>query len=85
MIKLFKGKCREISWYIHTQERNNYDENNKDHYMNIIENLDLESRRILHNDFVVRESRDWYMSYYSKSTYYRLKNIALDKFISYIS
>lgn len=85
MIKLFKGKCREISWYIHTQERNNYDEAKSDHYINIIGKLDLESRRILYNDFVVREERDWYMSYYSKSTYYRLKNIAIDKFIQNIS
>ncbi len=47
----------------------------------IISSLDEDSQRILYFDFVYKNNKYWWREYYSKSTYYRLKNIAMDAFL----
>ncbi len=43
--------------------------------------LDNEESRIFTNDFVEKADRYWWQSYYSKSTYYRLKVRAMERFL----
>lgn len=50
----------------------------------IIAKLDIESQRILYFDYIKKKSKNWYLGYYSKSTYYRLKNNALDEFLELV-
>jgi hypothetical protein len=46
----------------------------------LLEQMDPDYRRILENDYVHRASTNWWNEFYSKSTYYRLKNKALEDF-----
>lgn len=43
--------------------------------------LDAESYRIMYNDFIDRLAKNWWMEFYGKTTYYRLKQLSMDKFI----
>lgn len=52
-------------------------------YDYVIAKLDCESQRIIYYDYIIFQHPKWYIEYYSKSTYYRLKNIAVDKFLSF--
>lgn len=47
----------------------------------ILEELSKDERRILVRDFIETSDRNWWMDYYSKSTYYRLKNEAIKHFL----
>lgn len=47
----------------------------------VIDQLDEDSRMIIFNDFMARKNRNWYLEFYSASTYYRLRKIAIDKFV----
>lgn len=44
--------------------------------------LTVEGRLIFENDFISKKDRLWYLNYFSKSTYYRLKNEAMDLFLN---
>jgi hypothetical protein len=46
--------------------------------------LDLESRRIINNDFFFNNYKFWWVELYSTSTYYRLKRIAMCHFLNYL-
>lgn len=46
--------------------------------------LDLESRRIINNDFFFNNYKFWWVELYSTSTYYRLKRIAMCQFLNYL-
>lgn len=43
--------------------------------------LDEDSKLIITNDFINKNKGYWYLDYYSVSTYYRLRNIAINKFL----
>lgn len=79
----FKEKCRKMRNIIRTQndQKNNNEELDGICYHKILSIIDADSRRILENDFINVKEPGWYLDYYSKSTYYRLKNIALNRFI----
>ncbi|MEI7668393.1 MAG: hypothetical protein WCI62_05325 [Erysipelotrichaceae bacterium] len=47
----------------------------------VLEELSIDERRILVRDFIETSDRNWWMDYYSKSTYYRLKNEAIKHFL----
>lgn len=47
----------------------------------IISFLDEDSRLIITNEFMYKSKNSWYLDYYSKSTYYRLKNEAMINFL----
>lgn len=88
MRKTFKERSRIVQQYILSQQQNYYVKEENESALPfdfIISKLDEESKRIIYCDYVVIQEKQWYLNYYSKSTYYRLKNIALDKFISYIT
>ncbi len=46
-----------------------------------ISQLDVDSRLIIFNDFMAKNKGYWYLDYYSMSTYYRLRTIAINKFL----
>lgn len=46
-----------------------------------LKRLTAEEQRILNNDFLLPISKNWWMDYYSKSTYYRLKYLAVSRFL----
>ncbi len=83
MHKTFKMKSQFVKDYIENQNHEYYikEDNNLVPYDFIISKLDSDSQRIIYSDYVVIQPKNWYLSFYSKSTYYRLKNIALDDFI----
>ncbi len=51
----------------------------------ILSQMDRESARILRSDFILQKDPDWYLNYYSKSTYIRLKSVAIRKFINLLN
>jgi hypothetical protein len=46
-----------------------------------LKRLSQEEQRLLCNDFLSPLSKNWWMEYYSKSTYYRLRYLAIDRFL----
>ena len=44
--------------------------------------LTHEEQRLLYNDFLSPLSKNWWMEFYSKSTYYRLRHLAVDRFLN---
>jgi len=46
-----------------------------------LKRLSQEEQRLLCNDFLSPLSKNWWMEYYSKSTYYRLRYLAVDRFL----
>ncbi len=54
----------------------------------ILDNLSFDSRIIITNDYLKQESErqaNWWMEYYSRSTYFRNKNKAINEFLQYAS
>jgi len=51
------------------------------HIMDTLYLMDLESQRILINEFIDKRQHDWWKQYYSRSTFYRLKSIATENFL----
>lgn len=47
--------------------------------------ISKESRRIITKEYVEGADEDWWYEYYSRSSYYRLKNKALDEFINQLN
>lgn len=47
----------------------------------VISFLDEDSRLIITNEFMYKSKSTWYLNYYSKSTFYRLKNEAMIHFL----
>ncbi len=45
----------------------------------------LDTQRILENEYFKRTVKMWYLEYYSKSTFYRLKHRAIEEFIDCLS
>lgn len=54
-------------------------------YISKIENafrlLDVDSKRIINNDFFFNNYKFWWLSLYSTATYYRLKRVAMCRFL----
>jgi len=47
-----------------------------------LRHLDEDSLRIINNDFIEIKKKYWWNEYYSRTTYYRLKNKAMMLFIN---
>lgn len=48
----------------------------------VLESLSKEEREILEQEFIWGKDKLWYLNYYSKSTYYRLRKKAINRFIN---
>ena len=85
----FEEKSRLVDYLFSILRRNSgrniLREGETDQYSSVIidslHHLPKESRELLMNDYFYRISRNWWQSYYSKSTYYRMKNAALDEML----
>lgn len=51
------------------------------HY--VLQHLIEESRQIIINDFINMNDHQWWLNFYARSTYYRIKNKALKELLSY--
>lgn len=51
----------------------------------LINSLSLESKRIIQKDFIDKVDGDWWLDYYSRATYYRVKTRAMEEFLFYAS
>ena len=54
-------------------------------YEFILSCLSDESRRIIEKDFLYKDKKDWWVLYYSRSTYYRLKTRAMEEILYYFN
>ena len=54
-------------------------------YHIVINKLSQESKNIIINEFVLERENDWWMEYYSRSTYYRLKTRAMEEALFYFN
>lgn len=52
------------------------------HLDSVLLRLSPEKREIIINDFIERKDKLWYLEFYSRSTYYRLKNEAMTSFLN---
>lgn len=83
--KIFKEKCDFVNSVINGKEckflvqENNINLELLDF---VISQLNADAQKIIYFDFVYRSDQNWWREYYSKSTYYRIKNVALDDFIA---
>ncbi|NLC33909.1 MAG: hypothetical protein GX760_01430 [Erysipelothrix sp.] len=53
-------------------------------YNKVLEMLSEDEARIIKADFIDKLDKDWYITYYSRSTYYRYRLRAMDRFIKII-
>ena len=51
----------------------------------ILDCLSKDSRLIIEKEFIEKERKDWWVYYYSRSTYYRLKTRAMEETLFYFS
>lgn len=54
-------------------------------YEFILSCLSEESRRIIEKDFLYKDKKDWWVLYYSRTTYYRLKTRAMEEILYYFN
>ncbi|MDO5811949.1 MAG: hypothetical protein Q4Q31_02510 [Bacillota bacterium] len=54
-------------------------------YEFILSCLSAESRQIIEKDFLYKDKKDWWVLYYSRSTYYRLKTRAMEEVLYYFN
>ena len=54
-------------------------------YEFILSCLSEENRRIIEKDFLYKDKKDWWVLYYSRSTYYRLKTRAMEEILYYFN
>lgn len=54
-------------------------------YEFILSCLSEESRRIIEKDFLYKDKKDWWVLYYSRNTYYRLKTRAMEEILYYFN
>lgn len=51
----------------------------------IMECFNEEKKEFIENEFIHKQSSNWWQDYYSRSTYYRLKGLITDELIFYLN
>ena len=51
----------------------------------ILDRLSKDSYMIIYHDFIEKKEKDWWLEYYSRSTYYRLKTRAMEEILFYFN
>lgn len=51
----------------------------------ILDQLSKDSYMIIYHDFVIKKEKNWWLEYYSRSTYYRLKTRAMEEVLFYFN
>lgn len=49
----------------------------------ILIHMDEELSKVIYNEYLSTNVKNWWIYYYSKSTYYRMKNKAMDNFLEW--
>jgi hypothetical protein len=87
-IDLIQGGYKYLLETDKTIDENSYINNQK----SIIENVDkiyeilsLNAKKIIENDFANKINEFWWTQYYSRSTYYRHRNMAVNEFLYFYS
>ena len=77
-----RAQLRENFYQV--REQSGYFSNNNltDILEKAVDFLDEDSRRIIVNDFKLKAEKHWWQSFYSRSTYYRLKSKATAELIN---
>ena len=75
--------CEEDAEYLENKKDINYYNELKDKIDYILLQMDNNLSKVIYNEFFSNKNEDWWMYYYSKSTYYRLKNKAMDSFLEW--
>lgn len=51
----------------------------------VIDKLSKDSQTIIINEFIFQRDKDWWIEYFSRSTYYRLKTRAMEEALFYFN
>ena len=86
LLRYLFTKRNQLLMYEHSVCEKEYNENNsKDQFLRwmqyAMDRLSKDERMILEKEFILYEDRDWWYEYYSRSTYYRMKQKAMDAFL----
>ena len=73
----------EEASYLENKKNKNYYNELKNKIDYILLQMDTNLSQIIYNEFFSNKNEGWWMYYYSKSTYYRLKNKAMDSFLEW--
>lgn len=73
----------EESVYLENDKKEKYYENVRKKVDYIFLQLDDQLSKIIYNDYFTLKKDNWWIFFYSKSTYYRLKNKAMDIFLEW--
>lgn len=78
----YQGVEKQMNHYIQSK-----DELKKviEFFQMIINKLSKESQTIIINEFIFNNESDWWIEYYSRSTYYRLKTRAMEEALFYFN
>jgi len=71
------------SVYLENKKSETYYSDIKQKVDYILLQLDEHSSKIIFNEYLTKRIDNWWIYYYSKSTYYRLKNKAMNDFLEW--
>lgn len=84
MLELDLLRINEASTiYLKEEKEDDYYKKIKSKVDYIMSQLDEQLKVLLYNDYFSAREVNWWIYYYSKSTYYRLKNKAMDAFLEW--
>ena len=75
--------CEGSEDYLEAKKEDGYYFSLKEKVDYILKQMDENLSKIIYNEFFSARVENWWMYYYSKSTYYRLKNKAMDSFLEW--
>lgn len=71
------------SYYLNEKKDDSYYASVKNKVDYILLQLDEQLSKIIFNEYLTVKVENWWIYYYSRSTYYRLKNKAMDCFLEW--
>lgn len=75
--------CEKEEEYIFSKKDINYYNDLKSKVDYILLQMDKDLSQIIYNEFFSSKIENWWMYYFSRSTYYRMKNKAMDCFLEW--
>lgn len=86
-IKYLEGNslmiCEDEEGYLSSKKDLKYYNDLKKKIDYILVQMDRNLSRVIYNEYFSNKIDNWWIYYYSKSTYYRLKNKAMDNFLEW--
>jgi len=75
--------CEDEENYLEYKKDLTYYNDLKNKVDYILMQMDKELSQIIYNEFFSNKVENWWMYYFSRSTYYRIKNKAMDNFLEW--